>query len=202
MSVKANNVGMAWKYGCDRLYYCIKWEGLVFGITHILCLFLLNRWLGTLLFNSEYIIWCVGHFHCKLTKCLPLLVWSLKKKMIISAYSWWFIYGSICLPRIRIMVCDGFDSAKVFRPKQHQTFAKHIYLNYICYMVSEYLSTSGLDTARWKQRVETWEGFPLLLFSPSGKKFLHSVFSWGQARSVIALGCHTLKTLHLAIKLC
>ena len=76
-------------------------------------------------------------------------------------------------------------------------------LNYICHMVLEFLSTSGLDTARWKQRVETWEGFPLLLLLPlSGKKFLHSVFSWGQARSVIALGCHTLKTLNLAITLC
>ena len=34
MLVKANsNVGMTWRCGCDRLYNCIKWEGLVFEIT-------------------------------------------------------------------------------------------------------------------------------------------------------------------------
>ena len=64
-----------------------------------------------------------------------------------------------------------------------------------------------LDKWTWHSQMETKGGNmgrlpPSAPPPPSGKKFLHSVFSWGQARSVIALGCHTLKTLNLAITLC
>ena len=93
-------------------------------------------------------------------------------------------------------------------------------LNYICYIVSEILTTtsSGLDTARWKQRVETWEGFPLLLLLPPLVKSSSTLSSVGDRLALslhlaatlwkhwtwlshfvkIALGHHTLIILHLA----
>ena len=104
-------------------------------------------------------------------------------------------------------------------PNIHKTYIRfNETLNYICYMVLEFLTTSGLDRARWKQRVETWEGFPLLLLLPplvKSSSTLSSVgdrlalslhlaatlwkhWTWLSHSVKIALGHHTLKILHLA----